>query len=191
MAKCDILILSLKSKEKKWMDRWEKRNNLILIGMPASGKSTVGVILAKVIGYDFIDTDILIQRKTGKRLAQIIADDGVEGFLEIENRVNASVEADHCVIATGGSAVYGEEAMRHFKEIGHIMYLKVSYAAIEKRLGNMKKRGVALREGQTLRDLYEERTALYEKYADTVIEEQGDAEDVVVRILNRISGREP
>jgi shikimate kinase len=165
--------------------------NLILIGMPASGKSTVGVILAKVIGYDFIDTDILIQRKTGKRLAQIIADDGVEGFLEIENRVNASVEADHCVIATGGSAVYGEEAMRHFKEIGHIMYLKVSYAAIEKRLGNMKKRGVALREGQTLRDLYEERTALYEKYADTVIEEQGDAEDVVVRILNRISGREP
>ncbi|MBQ9027342.1 MAG: shikimate kinase [Lachnospiraceae bacterium] len=167
------------------------RTNLILIGMPASGKSTVGVILAKVIGYDFIDTDILIQRKTGKRLAQIIADDGVEGFLEIENRVNASVEADHCVIATGGSAVYGEEAMRHFKEIGHIMYLKVSYAAIEKRLGNMKKRGVALREGQTLRDLYEERTALYEKYADTVIEEQGDAEDVVVRILNRISGREP
>ena len=167
------------------------RTNLILIGMPASGKSTVGVILAKVIGYDFIDTDILIQRKTGKRLAQIIADDGVEGFLEIENRVNASVEADHCVIATGGSAVYGEEAMRHFKEIGHIMYLKVSYAAIEKRLGKMKKRGVALREGQTLRDLYEERTALYEKYADTVIEEQGDAEDVVVRILNRISGREP
>ena len=167
------------------------RTNLILIGMPASGKSTVGVILAKVIGYDFIDTDILIQRKTGKRLAQIIADDGVEGFLEIENRVNASVEADHCIIATGGSAVYGEEAMRHFKEIGHIMYLKVSYAAIEKRLGNMKKRGVALREGQTLRDLYEERTALYEKYADTVIEEQGDAEDVVVRILNRISGREP
>ena len=167
------------------------RTNLILIGMPASGKSTVGVILAKVIGYDFIDTDILIQRKTGKRLAQIIADDGVEGFLEIENRVNASVEADHCVIATGGSAVYGEEAMRHFKEIGHIMYLKVSYAAIEKRLGNMKKRGVALREGQTLRDLYEERTALYEKYADTVIEEQGDAEDVVGRILNRISGREP
>lgn len=167
------------------------RTNLILIGMPASGKSTVGVILAKVIGYDFIDTDILIQRKTGKRLAQIIADDGVEGFLEIENRVNASVEADHCIIATGGSAVYGKEAMRHFKEIGHIMYLKVSYAAIEKRLGNMKKRGVALREGQTLRDLYEERTALYEKYADTVIEEQGDAEDVVVRILNRISGREP
>ena len=159
------------------------RTNLILIGMPASGKSTVGVILAKVIGYDFIDTDILIQRKTGKRLAQIIADDGVEGFLEIENRVNASVEADHCVIATGGSAVYGEEAMRHFKEIGHIMYLKVSYAAIEKRLGNMKKRGVALREGQTLRDLYEERTALYEKYADITVGEDGASIEDTVRAV--------
>lgn len=165
------------------------KTNLILIGMPASGKSTVGVILAKVIGYDFIDTDILIQKREKKRLVQIIEDDGVEGFLEIENRVNASVEADHCIIATGGSAVYGAEAMRHFKQIGHIMYLKVDYAAIEKRLGNIRQRGVALREGQTLRELYEERTALYEKYADTVIEEQGDAEDVVVQILNLISGK--
>lgn len=165
------------------------KTNLILIGMPASGKSTVGVILAKVIGYDFIDTDILIQKREKKRLAQIIEDDGVEGFLEIENRVNASVEADHCIIATGGSAVYGEEAMRHFKKIGHIMYLKVDYETIAKRLGNIRQRGVALREGQTLRDLYEERSVLYEKYADTVIEEQGDAEDVVVRILNLISGK--
>lgn len=165
------------------------KTNLILIGMPASGKSTVGVILAKVIGYDFIDTDILIQKREKKRLAQIIEDDGVEGFLEIENRVNASVEADHCIIATGGSAVYGEEAMRHFKKIGHIMYLKVDYETIAKRLGNIRQRGVALREGQTLRDLYEERSVLYEKYADTVIEEQGDAEDVVVRILNLIRGK--
>ena len=165
------------------------KTNLILIGMPASGKSTVGVILAKVIGYDFIDTDILIQKREKKRLAQIIEDDGVEGFLEIENRVNASVEADHCIIATGGSAVYGEEAMRHFKKIGHIMYLKVDYETIAKRLGNIRQRGVALREGQTLRDLYEERSVLYEKYADTVIEEQGDAEDVVVRIVNLISGK--
>ena len=165
------------------------KTNLILIGMPASGKSTVGVILAKVIGYDFIDTDILIQKREKKRLAQIIEDDGVEGFLEIENRVNASVEADHCIIATGGSAVYGAEAMCHFKKIGHIMYLKVDYETIAKRLGNIRQRGVALREGQTLRDLYEERSVLYEKYADTVIEEQGDAEDVVVRILNLISGK--
>ena len=140
------------------------RTNLILIGMPASGKSTVGVILAKVIGYDFIDTDILIQKAEKKRLSAIIAEKGVEGFLEVENRVNAAVEADHCVIATGGSAVYGEEAMRHFKQIGHIMYLKVSYDTISKRLKSIKKRGVALKEGQSLRDLYDERVLLYEKY---------------------------
>ena len=162
------------------------RTNLILIGMPASGKSTVGVILAKVIGYDFIDTDILIQKAEKKRLSAIIAEKGVEGFLEVENRVNAAVEADHCVIATGGSAVYGEEAMRHFKQIGHIMYLKVSYDTISKRLKSIKKRGVALKEGQSLRDLYDERVPLYEKYADTVVEGTGDVEDVVVRILTII-----
>lgn len=162
------------------------KTNLILIGMPASGKSTVGVVLAKVLGYDFIDTDILIQRAEKKRLSQIIKDVGVDGFLEIENRVNASVQADHSVIATGGSAVYGEEAMRHFRRIGHIMYLKADYDTICGRLRNIQQRGVALREGQTLRDLYEERTRLYEKYADTVIEEHGDAEDVVVDILRII-----
>ena len=144
------------------------RTNLVLIGMPASGKSTVGVILAKVIGYDFIDTDILIQKAEKKRLSRIIEEIGVDG---------------HCVIATGGSAVYGEEAMRHFKKIGHIMYLKTDYETISKRLKNIKRRGVALKDGQTLRDLYDERVVLYEKYADTVIEETGDAEDVVVKIL--------
>ena len=164
------------------------KTNLVLIGMPASGKSTVGVVLAKVIGYDFIDTDILIQRSEKKRLSQIIEDVGVDGFLQVENRVNASVEADHCVIATGGSAVYGEEAMRHFRKIGHIIYLKVDYETIRKRLRSIKQRGVALRDGQSLRDLYEERTALYEKYADTVIAEKGDAEDVVVQIL-RLFGK--
>ena len=164
------------------------KTNLVLIGMPASGKSTVGVVLAKVIGYDFIDTDILIQRSEKKRLSQIIEDVGVDGFLQVETRVNASVEADHCVIATGGSAVYGEEAMRHFRKIGHIIYLKVDYETIRKRLRSIKQRGVALRDGQSLRDLYEERTALYEKYADTVIEEKGDAEDVVVQIL-RLFGK--
>ena len=167
-----------------------KKTNLVLIGMPASGKSTVGVILAKVLGYGFIDTDILIQRAQKKRLAQIIQEVGVDGFLEVENRVNASVEADHCIIATGGSAVYGKDAMRHFKEIGHIMYLKTDYETIRKRLGNIRQRGVALREGQTLRDLYDERSVLYEKYADSVIEESGDAEDVVVSILKYIHSGE-
>ena len=160
-----------------------QRTNLVLIGMPASGKSSVGVILAKLIGYDFIDTDILIQRSEKKRLSEIIREVGVDGFLEVEARINGSVEADHCVIATGGSAVYSEEAMRHLKKIGHIMYLKVDYETIRKRLGNIKQRGVALREGQTLRDLYDERVVLYERYADTVVEEKGEVEDVVVAIL--------
>ena len=160
-----------------------QRTNLVLIGMPASGKSTVGVILAKVIGYDFIDTDILIQRAEKKRLPEIIKAVGVDGFLEVEERVCSSVEADRCVIATGGSVVYSEKAMRHLKKIGHIMYLKTDFETIRKRLGNIRQRGVALREGQTLRDLYEERVVLYEKYADTVVEEEGDVEDVVVGIL--------
>ena len=160
-----------------------QRTNLVLIGMPASGKSTVGVILAKVIGYDFIDTDILIQRAEKKRLPEIIKAVGVDGFLEVEERVCSSVEADRCVIATGGSVVYSEKAMRHLKKIGHIMYLKTDFETIRKRLGNIRQRGVALREGQTLRDLYEERVILYEKYADTVVEEEGDVEDVVVGIL--------
>ena len=160
-----------------------QRTNLVLIGMPASGKSTVGVILAKVIGYDFIDTDILIQRAEKKRLPEIIKAVGVDGFLEVEERVCSSVEADRCVIATGGSVVYSEKAMRHLKKIGHIMYLKTDFETIRKRLGNIRQRGVALREGQTLRDLYEERVVRYEKYADTVVEEEGDVEDVVVGIL--------
>ena len=163
-----------------------KRTNLVLIGMPASGKSTVGVILAKLIGFDFMDTDLLIQRAEKRRLSQIIADEGMDGFLEIENRVNASVEADHCVIATGGSAVYGREAMEHFRKIGHIIYLTVDYPQLARRLRNIKQRGVVLREGQTLRDLYDERTALYEQYAATIIEEEGEVEDTVVQILKRM-----
>ena len=192
MAKCDILILSLKSKEKKRMDRWEKRNNLILIGMPASGKSTVGIILAKVIGYDFIDSDLLIQRRERMRLPEIIQNKGVDGFIEVENEVNSSIEASRCVISTGGSAVYGEEAMQHFREIGAVIYLQVDFEVIRKRLHNIKRRGVVLRDGQTLRDLYDERCALYEKYADMVVREaDGEIEDVVAEIICRIRENQP
>ena len=169
------------------MDRWEKRNNLILIGMPASGKSTVGIILAKVIGYDFIDSDLLIQRRERMRLPEIIQNKGVDGFIEVENEVNSSIEASRCVIST-----YGEEAMRHFREIGAIIYLQVDYEVIRKRLHNIKRRGVVLREGQTLRDLYDERCALYEKYADMIVREAGgEIEDVVAEIICRIRENQP
>lgn len=165
------------------------KSNLILIGMPASGKSTVGVILAKVIGYDFIDSDLLIQRREGMRLSEIIKKKGVSGFIEVENDVNASIEATRSVIATGGSAVYGEEAMRHFREIGAVIYLQVDYEVIRRRLRNIQQRGVALREGQTLRELYDERCALYEKYADLIVREgSGEIEDVVARIIRTVRG---
>ena len=118
--------------------------------MPGAGKSSVGVILAKVLGYEFIDTDLVIQHREKRLLREIIADEGNEGFLAIENEVNATLEADKSVIAPGGSAIYGKEAMEHFKEIGTIVYLKLSYEDLAKRLGNLKGRGVVLKEGQTL-----------------------------------------
>lgn len=144
-------------------------NNIILIGMPGSGKSTIGVVLAKVLGYDFIDSDLLIQKETKRLLWQIMEEDGIDGFNEIEERVNSSIEATNSVISTGGSAVYGEKAMRHLGEIGTIVYLDVSYKTLKNRLGDLKKRGVVLKPGQTLKDLYRERIVLYEKYADITI----------------------
>lgn len=146
--------------------------NVILIGMPGVGKSTVGVILAKKLGFEFVDSDILIQTKTKKMLKDIIAQEGNEGFLDIEGQVNASVDINHVVLATGGSAIYRDYAMKHLKEIGTVVYLKVGYEQLAARLGNLKERGVALKEGQTLKDLYEERCPLYEKYADIVVDEE-------------------
>ena len=129
------------------------KNNITLIGMPGAGKSTVGVVLAKVMGYRFVDSDLVIQEKTGKLLSEIIAEKGTEGFLQVEDEINAGLDCEKSVIATGGSAVYCKNAMAHLK-----------------RLGNLKDRGVALKDGQTLKDLYEERCPLYEKYADVVVE---------------------
>lgn len=163
------------------------KNNLVLIGMPASGKSTLGIVLAKAIGYDFIDSDLLIQKTTGKLLKEIIQEKGVDGFIEVENQVNASIQAEHAVIATGGSAIYGAEAMRHLKEIGRVVYLKVDFDTISCRLSDVLARGVALREGQTLHDLYEERTPLYEKYADLTIDEKDlDIEGVLKEICRSL-----
>lgn len=155
------------------------KRNIILIGMPGAGKSSVGVILAKVLGYEFIDTDLVIQHREKRLLREIIADEGNEGFLAIENEVNATLEADKSVIAPGGSAIYGKEAMEHFKEIGTIVYLKLSYEDLAKRLGNLKGRGVVLKEGQTLKDLYDERSKLYEQYAEITVDESG--RDIRVR----------
>ena len=146
------------------------RNNVILIGMPGVGKSTSGVILAKVLNYDFLDSDLVIQKKMGKRLKDIISEQGIEGFNAVENKINSEISVFDTVIATGGSVVYGQDAMEHFREIGTIVYLRISYERLDKRLGDLDERGVVHKEGQTLLQLYEERTALYEKYADVTVD---------------------
>ncbi len=160
------------------------KDNIVLIGMPGAGKSTAGVILAKVIGYQFVDADLVIQAEEGKRLQEIIEEVGTDGFIEVENRVNASLTAEHSVIATGGSVVYGTEAMEHLKAIGTVIYLKLPYEVVRKRLSDIKGRGVVLKDGQTLKDLYEERVLLYEKYADIIVDELGrNVEQTVEEIV--------
>lgn len=164
-----------------------KKSNIILIGMPGCGKSTVGVVLAKNMGYRFMDSDICIQEQEDCLLHEIITREGLEGFLAIENRVNASLDVAKHVIATGGSAVYGEQAMTHLSEIGTIVYLQLPYEDIEERLGDLVRRGVALKEGQTLCGLYEERIPLYEKYAEITVDCHGKAiRDIVAEIAGKV-----
>lgn len=164
-------------------------NNIIFIGMPAVGKSTVGVVTAKRLGYEFIDTDLLIQKQEKRLLCEIIAQEGIDGFLAIENQVNREVDADHAVIAPGGSIVYSEEAMRHFKETGIVVYLQAAFETINARLKNAASRGVTLREGQTLKNLYDERVVLFEKYADITISEDGlNLEETIEKVLNALRG---
>ena len=162
----------------------KEMENIVLIGMPGVGKSTAGVVLAKVLGYRFIDADLLIQQEENRLLHEIIEQEGTEAFLEIENRVNVGIQAEKAVIATGGSVVYGREAMEHLSGIGTVVYLKLPFEKLEKRLHNIKGRGVVLKEGQSLWDLYQERTPLYEKYADLTVEEAHlDVEQTIAVIV--------
>ena len=150
-----------------------QKKHVILIGMPACGKSTVGVLAAKALGYRFVDSDLVIQETEGRRLHRIIREEGQAGFLAIEEAVNLTLGNDDTpsVIATGGSAVYSPAAMEHFKAVGTVVYLRLSFETVQKRLGNFTHRGVVMPEGYTLRDLYDERCALYEAYADIIVDE--------------------
>lgn len=154
-----------------------KKDNIILIGMPGAGKSTVGVVLAKKLGYAFVDSDLVIQSREGKLLHEIIEEQGIEGFWAVEEEANASIDVHRTVIATGGSVVYGRRAMEHLKQIGVVVYLKLSCAAIADRLGDLSERGVTLKEGQGLAELYSERVPMYEQYADVTI----DCEELLIR----------
>lgn len=168
--------------------------NIILIGMPASGKSTVGVILAKTLGIDFLDTDIVLQKQQKRTLQDMIEADGLSEFLKAEESAVLSVQATDTVIATGGSVVYSERAVSHLKESGKVVYLSLPFDEIDCRLTNIKTRGVAKSPEQTLLDIYKSRAPLYEKYADIRI----DCTDLIVeqtveRILEQIidlSGKE-
>lgn len=166
----------------------EKRN-IVLIGMPGVGKSTVGVVLAKSIGYGFLDSDLRIQEAYGKLLHELIAERGLSGFLAIENQVNAAIVEERYVIATGGSAVFGKEAMQHLAQTGIIIYLSASYASIAERLGDLRERGVVLEKNQTLAELYEQRKPLYEWYADHTIHcDSKSIRDIVGEIKAKVHG---
>lgn len=161
--------------------------NIVLIGMPGAGKSTIGVLLAKALLFAFTDTDLIIQSKHGMSLCEIIEKEGTDAFLKIENDVIAECTFSNCVIATGGSAVYGEEAMKKLRENGTVVYLKLPISELEKRLGNIRTRGVAMDKGETIADLYEKRKPLYEKYADITVDCLDlSAEECVEEIINRI-----
>lgn len=161
--------------------------NLILIGMPACGKSTVGVVLAKTMGMKFVDTDLLIQEKEGILLQDIINEKGNDYFKKVEEYVLRSVDVENTVISTGGSAVYYPKAIKHFKKKGKIVYIKVSFDTIETRLDNITTRGVTLAPGQTLKDLYNKRVPLYEENADIIVETEGlTVEQTIERIIELV-----
>ena len=163
------------------------KDNIILIGMPGCGKSTIGVLLAKNLAYGFLDSDLVIQEQSGRKLQDMIDEMGPEAFSAFEDAVNATLIPHNTVIATGGSAVYGARAMEHFREIGTVVYLKASYETIEKRIRNFATRGIVIPEGQTFRDVYNERTALYEKYADITVDvDKPDIWDIVEDITSKL-----
>ena len=157
--------------------------NLILTGMPACGKSTLGVVLAKTLGMKFVDTDLLIQEVQNCKLQEIIDERGMQEFLRIEEKVLSEIEAENSIISTGGSAVYSDKAMKHLGSIGDVVYIKLSLDEIERRLNNIKTRGIAMKPGETLADLYNMRVPLYEKYADITIETEGMGIEESIEVL--------
>ena len=165
----------------------KEKRNLILIGMPGAGKSTIGVLLAKQLGTAFLDTDILIQTGEGSYLQDLISRHGIGGFREIEERYLLGVPADCGVVATGGSAVYSGKAMAHLKSLGPAVYLQIGLEPLKARLGSLSERGVLRMPGQTIDMLYEERRPLYEKYADIVVSTTGMTPEQVVSFVLRAS----
>ena len=162
-----------------------KKSNIVLIGMPGAGKSTVGVVLAKTAALEFVDTDLLIQKQTGRKLQEIIDNDGIDAFLKIEGEVISKVDCKNSVIATGGSAVFSEIAMNNLRRDGVIVFLDVPLAEIKRRVDNITTRGIAMKSGETLETVYNERLPLYKKYADITVD-LADTEHTVKKILEAL-----
>ena len=161
--------------------------NIVLIGMPSAGKSTVGVVLAKTLGMSFVDSDLVIQEKTGRLLQDIINEDGIDDFLEIEENSILSLKVKNTIIATGGSVIFCNKAIEHLKLEGIVVYLKVEFEEIVKRLDNITTRGVVLANGYSLKDMYNERAPLYEKYSDVIIDcSKKGVEEIIFNVINEI-----
>lgn len=163
--------------------------NITLIGMPGSGKSTVGVLLAKTVGMGFIDTDLLIQTSSKRLLYKMIEEDGKDAFIKAEEEAISKLFCANCVIATGGSAVYGEAAMEHLREISRIVYISVPLRVVKKRLRNIRTRGVVMDKGESIESLYAQRVPLYEKYADVTVGGESTPEETVEKIIEALNGR--
>lgn len=162
-------------------------DNIILIGMPACGKSTVGVVLAKTIRKSFLDTDLMIQEIEGDILQNLVDNHGHDRFIEIEEDAIKTICAKNTVIATGGSVVYSHKAMEHLQNMGTVVYIKLPYETIDERLHNINTRGIAIKDGETLKDLYDKRVPLYERYGQIIIDSEDlSVEQVVEKIIEKI-----
>lgn len=167
------------------------KQNIILIGMPGSGKSTCGVLTAKVMLKNFFDTDLLLQGMQEKKLQDIIDENGIDYFLSAEEKAVLSLNINATVIATGGSVVYSDKAMKHLKKNGCVVYLHLSYETMCKRINNITTRGVVLKNGSSLKDMYDERLPLYEKYADITVDcDKNTVDETVSAIVNAVNKQE-
>lgn len=165
-------------------------DNLVLIGMPGCGKSTVGVVLAKILGWDFVDVDLVIQKQNGQRLQDIIQAEGNEAFLEKEADAVESLSCTHTVIATGGSAVLNPRGLQKLRELGRLVYLSHPYEEIARRIPNLATRGITLAPGQTLKDLYDYRTPIYERVADLTVDASSYTIEQTARAIQHSAGLE-
>lgn len=162
--------------------------NLTLIGMPGSGKSTIGVVLAKVLGYDFLDADLLIQSREGALLQELLDAHGSDAFLDMEQRAICSIQCRRTVIAPGGSCVLRESSMAHLKSLGPVIYLRLSYPELEKRITNLASRGIAFAPGQSLKDVYDQRVPLYETWADRAVDADGQSPQATLDAVRQALG---